>query len=746
MIRHFQKHVALMAAWMVLLTGCMAPRSNYFPNETELAYYKGVATDIEYPDIEACTLDEVRFAERPITLENFEQHEFLDLTLQEVVQTALANSKVVRRIGVGTNGGTGAGVALDDQFLGQRSSGFTTIYDPAIQDSNPVGGLFGIGTEAALSAFDAQLGASVFWERNERPINVGGNVGNQIFAADFQQDAATFQAQLSKLSATGTQFSLTQNTNYDYNNNPTRGVPSAYDMNVEAAVTQPLLRGAGSLFNRIAGPNAIPGVYNGVVIARINNELSVADVEAAVRNMVFDVEKAYWELQYFYRRLEAARKGRAASWDYLEKIESGFNAEREGRDVLSGARSDYFQFRAEYESTLSQLLQTERALRFAMGLSPTDHRIIRPIDEPTIAKVRFDWNEIHIEALARDVNLRQQKWLVEQKELELIASKNFLMPTLDAVALYRWLGAGDQLYSSNGRGVPPFAGSNAFSTLTDGNYQEWQLGFQFNMPLGFRRELAAVRNAELQLTKEKAVLQEKELSVSHLLSDAIRQLEDQYVLLKSRLNAWIAAKDRYETLKAKFDTDVEVNFLDIRESIRSEALAETEYYRALIEYNKQIVHVHFRKGSLLEYNNILLAEGAWPCKAYADARERANERQHALHFDYAITRPSVSSRGPVLQISPDPNVGFDAWHAHDSAEEVPTPEPTPLPGPNRNDTNPEEEMGEGEMGDQAAPRLGPGELPPPEARSDGGPSIFNASGATSAAPRSSGSRLRLVAQ
>ena len=53
------------------------------------------------------------------------------------------------------------------------------------------------------------------------------------------------------------------------------------------------------------------------------------------------------------------------------------------------------------------------------------------------------------------------------------------------------------------------------------------------------------------------------------------------------------------------------------------AQAESDYYRKLVDYNKSISQVHFRKGSLLEYNGVYLAEGPWPGKAYFDARRRA---------------------------------------------------------------------------------------------------------------------------
>ena len=157
----------------------------------------------------------------------------------------------------------------------------------------------------------------------------------------------------------------------------------------------------------------------------------------------------------------------------------------------------------------------------------------------------------------RNVELRQQKWIVKRRELELIAAKNFLLPKLDFDAQYRWLGLGNDLFPvTNGAGADfTQPDSNAYSSLTSGQFQEWQVGFQLNMPLGFRREMAGVRNAQLALTKERAKLQEGELELSHQLAFAIRDLETNYVLSQTNFNRRIAAQREVEAVTAAYETD-----------------------------------------------------------------------------------------------------------------------------------------------------------------------------------------------
>ena len=132
----------------------------------------------------------------------------------------------------------------------------------------------------------------------------------------------------------------------------------------------------------------------------------------------------------------------------------------------------------------------ERRLRLLCGLPLNEQRVIRPSDDPPAAPVVFDWCKVVGEALARRVELRRQRWQVKHRELELLATKNFLLPNLNFVGRYN---------------VRSFGQTGAGSEWQSG-YQEWQAGMQFSMPLGFREGHTAVRNAELLLAHHQSRL------------------------------------------------------------------------------------------------------------------------------------------------------------------------------------------------------------------------------------------------
>lgn len=702
MKRQIRRFTALVALLSTGVTGCAPSRPFYFFEDGDRSHYRSVATEIEYPDVETMPLDEVTNAQAPLTVANNEPQNFWDLSLEETIQNALANGKVLRQLGgqlssnltVQGNGFQGAGT----QLTGAPGS-VTSVYTPALADSDPR-----FGTEAALSAFDATIDSQIAMANGDDPRNIAltPNVG-QFFRQANRQNQMVGYTNIRKRSATGTKFLIGHGVSYDWNNSPTNAFASAWRASADVRFSQPLLQGAGVDFNRIAGPGAIGlpnlpvfnngintvgsstyninniGTYNGVVIARINTDIALADFEAGVRNMVSDVENAYWTLYYAYRNLDANVAGRDSSLQTWRKVHAMAAAGAADAAQEAQAREQYFLFRGQVEAALSDLYTSENRLRYMMGLAATDGRLVRPSDEPTTAKVVFDWQESHNEALARSVELRRQRWTVKRRELELIASKNFLLPGLELFAGYRFKGLGDDLISANAGGKAPF--SYAYQSLLSGNFQEWDAGLQFDMPIGFRRALSGVRNAELQVARERSILEDQELEVSHQLSEAVRSLDRQYMLSQTNFNRRAAAKRQVEAVQQNYDVG-RVTLDQLLDAQRRLADAEARYFESLSAYNRAITAVHYRKGSLLEYNAVFLAEGPWVSKAYFDAGERARKRDAGIFMNYGFTRPYVVSQGPVEQNVGMPG-GGEVFYEQGTPVEVDSPEapmPTEAPG------------------------------------------------------------------
>ena len=99
MRRHVLDYIAATSLLALVLTGCHPQQPMFLNERGDLSHYVDRALDIDYPDVEACSLDEVVHSYEPLTLENSDDFELWDLSLEEAVQITLSNSQVIRTLG-----------------------------------------------------------------------------------------------------------------------------------------------------------------------------------------------------------------------------------------------------------------------------------------------------------------------------------------------------------------------------------------------------------------------------------------------------------------------------------------------------------------------------------------------------------------------------------------------------------------------------------------------------------------------
>jgi hypothetical protein len=193
--------------------------------------------------------------------------------------------------------------------------------------------------------------------------------------------------------------------------------------------------------------------------------------------------------------------------------------------------------------------------------------------------------------------------------LELIASRNFLLPRLDVVGRYRLRGLGKNWIGSQVVADPPFDNSS-LGNLFSGDFQEWHVGGELSFPIGFRRAHAAVRHAQLQQARATALLQEQERRVLHDLSNAKADMDRAYTTCRTNYSRLLAAREQLRILRRKREQDMRINLDQWIDAQRRLADADSQFHRSCAEYMIAIKNFHFEKGSLLEYSQVHLAGAA----------------------------------------------------------------------------------------------------------------------------------------
>src|SRR5262249_14491834 len=299
----------------------------------------------------------------------------------------------------------------------------------------------------------------------------------------------------------------------------------------------------------------------------------------------------------------------------------------------------------------------ELQLRRICGLPANDGRIIRPSDEPTVAHFVANWDASLASAFALREELRKQRWIIRNIELQLRAAKNLNAPQLNFVSSYQINGFGKHLFGDNGPpGTPGATLQNYTRNLYSADQTQWQLGLQFSLPIGRRNAHATVRNTELRLMKAHAVLDAQEMEVGHELAAAFQEVEYWYQNTQTNYNRREAAIDNFNAVRTEFDVDRKPLDL-LLEAQNRLTIADIAFYRSLVEYNKSLAALQMRQATLLDANNMPVAEGEWVPEAKVEANERAWARRYALEaagFDpvHDEPEPLTGPRGETPVVAP----------------------------------------------------------------------------------------------
>jgi outer membrane protein TolC len=624
---------------------------------------------------------------KPRTTNDPEAEEIWPLTLQEAIRIGLDNSEVVRVIPFGAQGipiggfepsplntGAGAGAA---GALGAGS--LESVYDPAIQETQ---------IAQALSVFDTAFTTSMTWGKNTQPFNnaiQGGTFGSATGLKTpiiSIQDTANFQMGLQKQTATGGIMQITHNVQWLYQNSTFLVTPSVYTTNIQMQLNQPLM-GSAPLPGQNAGrPVGLEANRAPIVIARINADAAVWRFKAGVMAAIRSIEQQYWNLAQAHVQLWSAEKAVELAREIVNREQAELVVGKGTIADVAEAEQRYQQFNLDLVTRTSDVITTERQLRNILGLPPADNRRIIPVTPPAEARIEPDWESSLAQMITFQPDIVQQQLLVRISELQLLVARNQLLPQLNLSLLYQLNGLGQQLDSAEAvmtgatiKALEPVVASKerAAGLLANpafyNNFHTWNVGFNFQMPLGMRSPLANTRNAQYILLRQRAYLQQIVHQTTHSLARFFLEVDANYKQFKFATKLRTAAATRLSAQQAYYEEGrITIDrFLDAV-SQYAQAVAQEAQFKTT--YNISIVALEEAKGTLLAYNNIAVAEGPHPRKAYTQARDIQN----------AHRKLPIAPDGPMYRQRRVGPVNPDPVPSNPPPDVTPGPRPA-LPGP-----------------------------------------------------------------
>ncbi|MFZ5830059.1 MAG: TolC family protein, partial [Planctomycetota bacterium] len=547
------------------------------------------------------------------------------LSLDEAIRIALLNARVVR-VAAGT----------------QAVSSGSTIYDPAISNTR---------IDQPRADFDPTVQSRNTFFRSEQPFGAIVDPGPPAEVDIFADPQTGFRNStgIAKQFITGGTVGL--DVTADQNRRGVSGLPlnPQASSDVALSLNQPLLQGAGS------AANLAP-----IVIARLNTERSYFQMKSSVQDMVLSVVQTYWNLSLAHIELFARRQQEQQGRETLERsearLEAGFGTEGE----VAQARVTYEGFRASVLGAEANILNQEALLRNLLGLPPAEQRPIELASAPRTTQLVPEWTQVLRLAEQYRPDIIELKLILEADQQQLLLSRNQAMPRVDLGALYRWNGL---------QGVTP---SRQVISSRGGQFTDWEMGVNFSVPLGLRRERAQLREVELLICRDRANLEQSIHATAHVLAGSFRNLAQFYAQYVAFRRVREAAQINVEQQLADYRSDRATLFLDVLQALTSWGNAVVSEYQSLVLYNTELARLENLTGTILESHGIRFIE----------------ERYHSLGplgcFGPEPCYPRDVRPGPNAD-RPDPpgSEGYQRPQPIEvplEPEELPPPPATPFPG------------------------------------------------------------------
>ena len=360
-------------------------------------------------------------------------------------------------------------------------------------------------------------------------------------------------------------------------NNSFSTLNPAYSSDLDASISQPLLRGAGLAVNS-----------HGIRIATYQYQSTQAQTKLVVIRVLADVDRIYWRLYAARRELEVRKKEYDLAVAQLERAR---------RQAKAGVVAEVDVIRAEsgVADTVQSIITSETNVRNRqrelkqiinrpdVGLS--GDTIVVPTSDPNALHYELDKDRLIQAGIDQRMEMLETEIQIATQTDNITFARNQMLPLVNLEYQYNISGLGKTLSSS-------------FETLRSTRFQGHAVGLTVEVPLGNEAARSQLRLALASRLQALATKEQRALMIKKEILDALDQLEanwqsiiaaERRVILQARV---VDLETRQFNRGLRTSTDVLDAQTKLADAQSAEILAITQYQIAQID-------IAFASGNLL---------------------------------------------------------------------------------------------------------------------------------------------------
>jgi outer membrane protein TolC len=425
----------------------------------------------------------------------------------------------------------------------------------------------------------------------------------EVLQEDFNQYGVTLNQEI----PTGGNLSIDLGSSRFDTNRTGVYINPSYRAELRFDFTQPLLRNFG-----------LNNAKRDILIAQTNYGVSQEELKRALQETVYSVEQAYWELVYAIENLKVEQLSLKLAQDLLEKnkraVEVGTMAPIEIISAQAQVASREASILAADTNVKNQEDRLKLIINLAAETPEADRMTIIPTEQPDFAKKDINLEEALTAALQNRPDLNAQRIELENYERNVGYAKNQLLPNLNLRASYWSPGvSGDQLLFDPDDPLGPPVGSipggreDAFKDVFGFSYNNWSVGFTFDLPLNTFISRAAHVKAQVDLQQALLRIKDQEQQIYTDLKIAVRSVESNFKRINALKIARELAEKQLEAEEEKLKVGLTTNYfvLDYQSQL---AARRSEEIRAIVDYILSLALLSRDMGVNLDERNIRISQ------------------------------------------------------------------------------------------------------------------------------------------
>ncbi len=360
-----------------------------------------------------------------------------------------------------------------------------------------------------------------------------------------------------------------------------------YQSALRFSFSQPLLRNAGIDVNEAS-----------IRIANFEQQAATLNTRLQTIRIIAMVDKAYWQLYESWGALDVRRQQYEYAQQNLQMVKTRVAEGLTARVEISRSEIGVADRLEALIIAETDLKLANRQLQFLLNDIADDtslNAIFLPSTAPNLVKYDIDRKKLMQDALEGRIELLTQELNLSADLAKIDYLENQTLPLFSIDYQY---GALSNTFDSLGK---------SYQSIADGDFNDWAVGFKFEMPLSNEASKAQLARAVQQRGQRLTTKTLQTLTIKKEIYDAVDQVDQNWQRILAARQQVLIAGINYEAELKQFNEGLRT-MTEVLETLTRLGEAQIKEVKAIGDYQVSLVDTAYATGTLLGYSKLDFTE------------------------------------------------------------------------------------------------------------------------------------------